>query len=91
MVVPAFILFCQFTFMPHETYKNTTIVRKLAEKGLDENGQLLEDDDGRNITSSGFESMSLSNGNEIQRHSNNYETNSARTNSLSRRKYVLET
>lgn len=91
MVVPAFILFCQCQFMPRDTYKNSGTVAKLAEEGLDENGQLLEGDDGWNITSDDVERMSLLNENEIQRHANNYETNDTRTDSLLRRKSVLET
>lgn len=91
MVVPLFILFCQCTFMPYETYKNTGTVAKIAEEGLDEDGQLLEGDDGRNIASDDLERMSLLNKNEIQRHTGDYETIGNETKSLPRRKSVLET
>ncbi|KAK5961731.1 Fmp42p PWA37_001104 [Arxiozyma heterogenica] len=91
MAIPAFILFCQCTFMPQKTYKNTGAVAKLTEEGLDKNGQLSEGDDGWNITSSNLERMSLLNKNEIQRHSCNYKTNSTGTNSFSRSKSILET
>lgn len=91
MVIPAFILFCQCTFIPQKTYKNTGAVAKLAEEGLDENGQLSEGNNGWNITSNNLKRMSLLNKNEIQRHSCNYETNGTETNSLSRSKSILET
>ena len=49
LIVPLFIVICQMTIMPHDSYKTQGEVVKLTTEGLDENGQLLEGDDGSAI------------------------------------------
>lgn len=49
LVIPVFIFLCQVFIMPQKSYKTFGTVQKLAIEGLDENGQLLEGDDGSNI------------------------------------------
>lgn len=49
LIVPLFIVICQLTIMPHESYKTQGNVAKIHVEGLDENGQLLEGDDGSAI------------------------------------------
>jgi hypothetical protein len=46
LIVPLFIFLCQLFIMPHESYKTLGSVQKLVIEGLDENGQLVEGDDG---------------------------------------------
>lgn len=59
LIVPIFIIFCQLAIMPHHSYKNRGAVAKLTTEGLDENGHLLEGDDGSAITSDVGERQSL--------------------------------
>ncbi|ODV71870.1 Fmp42p [Cyberlindnera jadinii NRRL Y-1542] len=49
LVVPLFIFLCQVFIMPHESYKTLGSVQKLVIEGLDENGQLVDGDDGSGI------------------------------------------
>ena len=87
LIVPVFILICQCTFMPHESYKTMGTIAKIAEEGLDENGQLIEGDDGTNIVSDDSERASLINNNAIETGRNMIGGDST----LHRRKSVLET
>lgn len=86
LIVPLFILLCQCTFMPHESYKTVGTIAKLAEEGLDENGQLVEGDDGTGIISDDNERSVLLNAN-----SNQSNDVTAEHPTLTRRKSVLET
>lgn len=88
LIVPIFILVCQCTFMPHDSYKTVGTIAKIAEEGLDENGQLLEGDDGTTIISDDIERTSLLNNNEFP---TNGDVEEERDPTLRRRKSVLET
>lgn len=85
MVVPVFILVCQLTIMPHESYKTQAAVVKLSTEGLDEDGRLPEGDDGSAITSDVFERQSL-----LAQEAAEIEED-RQSNSTGRRKSVLET
>lgn len=86
LIVPIFILTCQLTFMPNESYKTVGTIAKIAEVGLDENGQLLEGDDGTAIIPDQDERTSLLLDNELER-----SRDGEMENTLRRRKSVLET
>lgn len=59
LIVPLFIVVCQLTIMPRESYKTQGDVMKLSVEGLDENGHLLEGDDGSGIIPDDQERQSL--------------------------------
>lgn len=59
LIIPLFILLCQIFIMPNSSYKTLGAVQKLGIEGLDENGQLLEGDDGANIVADIDERTSL--------------------------------
>ncbi|CAI4048715.1 Fmp42p SKDI_13G3510 [Saccharomyces kudriavzevii IFO 1802] len=59
LFVPVFILICQFTIMPHSSYKTVNHIAKIAVEGLDENGRLIEGDTGSNIIPDEQERQSL--------------------------------
>lgn len=84
LVVPLFIIFCQLFFMPHESYKTQGNVMKLSVEGLDENGHLLEGDDGSAIIPDQQERQSLLS-------QETMEQNGILTAQRSRQKSVLET
>lgn len=83
LVVPIFILVCQLTIMPHDSYKTQADVVKLTTEGLDENGQLLEGDDGSAIIPNAQERESL-----LSQEATDY--NESVENQTGRRKSVLE-
>lgn len=88
LVVPAFIFVCQLFIMPHESYKTLGSVQKLLIEGLDENGQLLEGDDGSNIIPDIDERTSLLSANAAELGGNFQSTGLTRDGS--RRKSVYE-
>lgn len=59
LIIPLFILLCQLFVMPNESYKTLGAVHKLEVEGLDENGNLLEGDDGSRIIPDQEERASL--------------------------------
>lgn len=59
LAVPIFIIVCQLTIMPRDSYRTQADVVKLTTEGLDENGQLLEGDDGSAIIPDVHERESL--------------------------------
>lgn len=64
LIIPLFIFLCQLFIMPQSSYKTLGTVQKLGIEGLDENGQLLEGDDGARIVPDIDERTSLLSANE---------------------------
>lgn len=63
LLVPLFILLCQLTFMPHESYKSIGNVAKIVVEHLDENGNALVDD---NNTTEPTENDALLNNQQVE-------------------------
>lgn len=85
LVVPVFIIVCQLVIMPHSSYKTQADVAKLTTEGLDENGHLLEGDDGSAIVPDAQERQSLLSQEAIESQEDRQSHTSGR------RKSVLET
>ncbi|CCH40671.1 putative membrane protein [Wickerhamomyces ciferrii] len=59
LIIPVFIFLCQVFIMPNSSYKTIGTVQKLGIEGLDENGNLIEGDDGANFAVETDERTSL--------------------------------
>lgn len=90
LIIPLFILLCQLFIMPTSSYKTLGTVQKLGIEGLDENGQLLEGDDGANIVPDIDERTSLLSANDVLAEDNALHPTTSLTANGKRRKSVYE-